>query len=574
MTFEHHPDETPAMRRTPTLEESSSSTALRDRIRASIQAGRSAEVLTCLNARWDELLRTRGPEETRALYAELDPRTVLTDPEAAAVFWLLSSLPPEADPLGPFATRILSVHCTEFEGLPWRARLTITTAAILIWVERRRIDRAEQLVSAAFAELERSDSTMLATIGPVYAEFLLAAARVRLVRGRLRESAQLYRETAAFGSPDDRSGVVQRALIGQAMALSLNAEFDAAQKLITSVEETAARTPLACSTHWIELIWCQSMIWAYRGCDAELDAAQRDAADRAEGDSVWRSLAQLLRARVLLRDGCCLEAANVLRNMLRVTSGPRDLLLLQNSAVFLLGLALIKSNQPNAALGIVRGDSDAATHSADLAAIAAFAFIERGEPEAAIQVTDECVEFGRDHPGLSLLYVYGARAMAFEILGLSISAQNALSAGLGIAQDAGILLDRDLFRGPQLEFLWERISARSEAVVGGEPGTGVSGGAGLGRSGEPGQGGSGERRGMATAEPLGAAEIGLRVARLTPKEREVLRRLTRPGTLADVAGDLFVSENTVKTHAKSIYRKLEVTSRTEAADLATTWGLR
>jgi LuxR family transcriptional regulator, maltose regulon positive regulatory protein len=48
------------------------------------------------------------------------------------------------------------------------------------------------------------------------------------------------------------------------------------------------------------------------------------------------------------------------------------------------------------------------------------------------------------------------------------------------------------------------------------------------------------------------------------REREVLRLLPTLLSSAEIAGELFVSVNTVKTHVKSIYRKLEVSSRREA----------
>ena len=51
---------------------------------------------------------------------------------------------------------------------------------------------------------------------------------------------------------------------------------------------------------------------------------------------------------------------------------------------------------------------------------------------------------------------------------------------------------------------------------------------------------------------------------LTPREVEVLRALERGGSNTDIAEALYVSENTVKTHLASVYRKLGVTGRRAA----------
>lgn len=53
--------------------------------------------------------------------------------------------------------------------------------------------------------------------------------------------------------------------------------------------------------------------------------------------------------------------------------------------------------------------------------------------------------------------------------------------------------------------------------------------------------------------------------RLTARELEVLRRTATGGTNADVAEELGVSIHAVKFHLASIFRKLDVHNRTEAA---------
>jgi LuxR family maltose regulon positive regulatory protein len=51
---------------------------------------------------------------------------------------------------------------------------------------------------------------------------------------------------------------------------------------------------------------------------------------------------------------------------------------------------------------------------------------------------------------------------------------------------------------------------------------------------------------------------------LSPRERAVLRYLPTMMSNQEIAAELFVSVNTVKTHLKAIYRKLDVTDRREA----------
>ena len=55
---------------------------------------------------------------------------------------------------------------------------------------------------------------------------------------------------------------------------------------------------------------------------------------------------------------------------------------------------------------------------------------------------------------------------------------------------------------------------------------------------------------------------------LTAREREILHRLQGHQTLREIAGDLWVSYNTVKTITGSVYRKLGAHSRSQAVTIA------
>ena len=60
---------------------------------------------------------------------------------------------------------------------------------------------------------------------------------------------------------------------------------------------------------------------------------------------------------------------------------------------------------------------------------------------------------------------------------------------------------------------------------------------------------------------------------LTERERAVLQYLPTLCSAAEIAADLFVSVNTVKTHQRSIYRKLGVSGRRDAVERARAIGL-
>lgn len=60
---------------------------------------------------------------------------------------------------------------------------------------------------------------------------------------------------------------------------------------------------------------------------------------------------------------------------------------------------------------------------------------------------------------------------------------------------------------------------------------------------------------------------------LTKKEREILQLLNQALTSKEIAQSQFLSQTTVKTHLAAIYRKLGVTNKTAALDVARSAGL-
>jgi len=60
---------------------------------------------------------------------------------------------------------------------------------------------------------------------------------------------------------------------------------------------------------------------------------------------------------------------------------------------------------------------------------------------------------------------------------------------------------------------------------------------------------------------------------ITPRELEVLEHIASGKSTREIAGTLFVSENTVKTHASRLFDKLDVNRRTQAVQAGKRLGL-
>jgi DNA-binding CsgD family transcriptional regulator len=80
---------------------------------------------------------------------------------------------------------------------------------------------------------------------------------------------------------------------------------------------------------------------------------------------------------------------------------------------------------------------------------------------------------------------------------------------------------------------------------------------------------------VAVAAPIEFARNEQQVAALaiTPRELEILDQIAAGKSTREIAQTLFVSENTVKTHASRVYDKLGVKRRTQAVQEARRLGL-
>ncbi len=78
------------------------------------------------------------------------------------------------------------------------------------------------------------------------------------------------------------------------------------------------------------------------------------------------------------------------------------------------------------------------------------------------------------------------------------------------------------------------------------------------------------RRTMEIPRPESTEQPGVTPADLSARELEIITRICRGDANLEIAADLYLSINTVKSHIRSAYRRIGITRRVDAVR----WGAR
>ena len=82
-----------------------------------------------------------------------------------------------------------------------------------------------------------------------------------------------------------------------------------------------------------------------------------------------------------------------------------------------------------------------------------------------------------------------------------------------------------------------------------------------------------EKVSVFAAQPFALNEERVRQLSITRRELEILELIARGMSNREIADQLFVSENTVKTHSSRLFDKLSAKRRTQAVQLGKEFGL-
>jgi LuxR family maltose regulon positive regulatory protein len=195
--------------------------------------------------------------------------------------------------------------------------------------------------------------------------------------------------------------------------------------------------------------------------------------------------------------------------------------------------------------------------TADAAVLSALLQLAEGDPAGAATTLAPCLHgpASPTHP-LLVLEAWLVDAVVRAELGDQDQAARSLRRALAVADREGYrqifidqgapvqaLLAHELVAGGNLRLVTELLQLADQQAHGAQP------------------------------PPVRTARPARLAGPLSDRELTILRFLPSPFSAAQIASQLYVSTNTVRTHVRSIYRKLDSSSRREAVDRARQLGL-
>jgi len=399
---------------------------------------------------------------------------------------------------------------------------------------------AKAAAAQAVSLLDRISAEVLVRHPEIPGQVMIWQALVDFWWGNFASAAAAFRSAAT----SSRSAYEQSACLGRlALLEALSGRLSSAMALAADEDDVTKRGLLTQRHHRTATLACAYVhVQRYELPDARHSLQGTEAALRECPDRVAAAVASLVAAQGCLAQGRYREAGEIVGRVRDRWSPPpwldRRLALVESRAFAAVGTA-------EAALDAARRAHP--EDSAEAAAALARAWLANGNAHAARQVLSGIGAAGRDAPDQVRVEVSLVEARLALASGERGGAVRAVEHALRLARDERLRLPFMLERG------WLR------PLVDTDPGLAQAYNNML-CSRRAGEGTIGPSR-RAAARPQDAPLV---VESLTEREREVLQHVSQLLPTAEIATEMFVSINTVKSHLKSIFRKLGASTRNEA----------
>lgn len=506
-----------------------------DAVEASLTTGDFARALETISAAWPTVSSIRGPA-LRAMIRRIPEDLWNSDA------WIIAALgasyrsvesPGSAAALPHFkvAEKLIVGGAAMASHLP---AIQLHHAAGLRVLGY--LDAAKAKAESAWALLQDELALTLPLRLALQAEASLQLGLVNLHQGNVAEAAEQLRLASGLSDNGLAAADVVECLGGLALAAYFLGDFDQADRFVLEAREAAGESLILHSPFGAPAMAAQVLVAVDRNdaASARADSAVLAASARL---SDWEPLAFYARAATAAINGQLIEALDLQRRCAAAARGWDGTPAIRSlSDVLRAGLHL-HLGEAEHAVGLLESLSPLQDHvSCPHGQLAGIRF-SGGDFEGTLEALANCTAIGDAHSSRTLPDVLLLTAASRYELGHVVAADVAFDRALYLGSQTGI----------RIPFL--TISRITMLRM-------------LNRAADRYQPDSVHRL-------LDELRIGSRASRelvepLSDRELDIAHHLFQDKTVGQIAADLYISANTVKTHVRSIYRKLSATNRKEA----------
>lgn len=407
-----------------------------------------------------------------------------------------------------------------------------------------RFDEALEAVDAGLAGVAMDATMPLAWRIPIEAKLALQAGIAHFHLGDYDSAMSELRLASGLAGVNLHTWERVECFGALAMLEYTRGNFDAAIDFAGQARDAAADTGLLESPFGAGALIAELLIAVERD---DLPLAERLApiVAVAAPRSDWEPLGLYARAAPSIISQLYVEGLELLRECVQAYREWRPRGTIVTVSDGLRGTLLLRVGATEAAWDILAALQPTQHHANCPGRMLAHLRLITGDPSGALAALRDCEALGDTHSTRTLVDVLLIKAAANYELGTGERGDVAFDRALRLAARNRMLVPFLLVPAPIVQAMVEAASRRSHPAAVAAMLEQVRG----------------------TATPLGGA------IRLSSRERDIVRSLAGGRTAGEIADDLFISVNTVKSHLKSAYRKLDVTTRSEAMKRARELGL-
>lgn len=409
------------------------------------------------------------------------------------------------------------------------------------------LDDALASLTIASAIVESPEVIPLSTRIPLTAEIALHRGAIFLHGGDFDRAKANYRLAGSLAETNLSMADQLDVFGGLALIQFLLGDCEHALSYVSRAESIGASPALRDSRFNAAALLAELLITVnQRGADAAQGAILKVQSAIHETD--WEPLGLYAQAFVELYASKPHEGLDLLRSSLHALDEWRPAGFVDTAIGGLRAAAFVQLGDPGAAWDVLAKLTPTQHHIVCPSRLVAHLRFVTGDNRGALEALRDCEALGDAHSSRTLADVFLIKAAAHLSLGNEEKSDVAFDRSLRLAARNRLLSPFRLVPSETVQSMLARAAVRSQPVE-------VS----------------------ALVKRLDGLTVILRrqdSLSLSDRERAIARELVRGNNSAQIAEALYISVNTVKSHLKNIYRKLGVTSRSDAIHKSRELGLQ